>query len=416
MTDILYTRYIQQSDRAGIIKEMRKQGLFPCCVYMNERKWQRFAVQSIILLAVVLAFSVFRQESFIKDKVTKAMSERTVVTVVTNKTELAGTEEETIEREESVKTDVKHIKKRSHIYIEIPKSVVTTGASVYLYDNYMDSEIHLAIDGMAKKGFLQNDIIRYNKDKTFSGKTDEKNKKDPVKSLDIVSVKAKNGTYKTDIRIETKRLYAPELFETDSSYYISLAVPGRVYDKIVVIDAGHGGIDDGAKSLRGHREKDYNLIILKELKLLFDSSDFGIKAYYTRLSDKKVSKAARTGLANSLEADLFISIHCNSSEHGDGIAYGVEALYSNREPQNSELSNKKLAKILLENVAKKVDNKKRGVIRREGLYIMHHSNVPASIIEIGYMSNKSDLKYIITKSGQKKAAEGIYNGILEALT
>ena len=46
---------------------------------------------------------------------------------------------------------------------------------------------------------------------------------------------------------------------------------------------------------------------------------------------------------------------------------------------------------------------------------MHHSNVPASIIEIGYMSNKSDLKYIVSKSGQKKVAKGIYKGIMRAL-
>lgn len=381
---------------------------------MKEKKWQRFAVQSMILLAVVLAISVFGQESFIKDKVTKtkAMAERSVVA---SGIKLADTEEEIIEREESVKTDVVHVRKRSHIYIEIPKSVVSTGASVYLYDNYMDSEIHLTIDGMEKKGFLQNDIIRYNKDKTFIGKTDEDNKKDPVKSFSIISVKTKNETYKTEIRIKTKRLYAPELLETDDAYYISLAVPSKVYDKIIVVDAGHGGIDEGTKSFRGHYEKNYNLIILKELKALLDSSDSGIKAYYTRLNDKTISKAARTKLANSLKADLFISIHCNSSEYGDGTPYGVEVLYSKRKPRNSKLSNKKLAEILLENVAEKVNNKKRGVIRREGLYIMHHSNVPASIIEVGYMSNKSDLKYIVTKNGQKKMAEGIYNGILEAL-
>ena len=66
-------------------------------------------------------------------------------------------------------------------------------------------------------------------------------------------------------------------------------------------------------------------------------------------------------------------------------------------------------------MAEEIGNKKRGVIRREGLYIMHHSEVPASIIEIGYMSNKSDLKYILKKSGREKVAKGIYKGIMEAL-
>lgn len=381
---------------------------------IKKRKWQRFTVQSIILLALVLAISVFRQGNFIKDKAakTKAMAENSIIA---DEVELTDAEEEIVEREESVKTDIVHVKKRSHTYIEISKSVVSTGSSVYLYDNYMEQEINLTIDRMEKKGFLQNDIIRYNKGSTFIGKADENNKKDPVKSFSIISEKGKNGKYKTDIKIKTKRLYAPELLETDDAYYISLAVPSKIYDKIIVIDAGHGGIDEGTKSFRGHYEKNYNLIILKELKTLLDSSDSGIKAYYTRLTDKTISKAARTKLANSLKADLFISIHCNSSEYGDSAPYGVEVLYSKRKPHNSKLSNKKLAEILLENVAGKVNNKKRGVIRREGLYIMHHSNVPASIVEVGYMSNKSDLKYIVTKNGQKKMAEGIYNGILEAL-
>lgn len=377
---------------------------------MRERKWQRFTVQSIVLLVIVLAFSVFRQGGFTKYNGKRAMADKTVIT---NEVQLTDTEDILAEQEQSIKTNIEHIRKRSHTYIEIPKSVITTGASVYLYDNYMDSEIRITIDGMAKKGFSQNNIIRYNIGSKFIGAANVKNKKEILENFKIISEKKKDNTYKTQIKIKTKRLYAPELYETSNSYYISLAVPSDVYDKIVVIDAGHGGADEGTKSAQGHYEKDYNLIILKELKNLLNNSD--IKAYYTRLTDRRVSKARRTALANNLNADLFISIHCNSSEYGDEKPYGVEALYSKRNPPNSKLNNKKLAEILLENVAKKVNNKKRGVIRREGLYIMHHSNVPASIIEIGYMSNKSDLKYIIRKSGQKKAAEGIYNGIMEAL-
>lgn len=368
-------------------------------------------MQSVVLLAVVLAFSIFRQGGFVRESGKKVMAD---VTAVLNEAKVTVPEEtqepeKLAESVKSVKSDMVHIKRRSHTYIEIPKSAITTGAGIYLYDNYMDSEVCIVIDGTIQKG----SIIRYNRGSIFTGSANVKNKKDIVKNIETVSSKTEDGLRRTEVKITTKRLYAPELYETDSSYYISLAIPKDIYDKLVVIDAGHGGIDEGTKSFRGHCEKDYNLMVLKELKSLLDTSD--IKAYYTRLSDEKVSKAARTRLANSLDADLFISIHCNSAEYGDGEPYGVEALYSKRKPANSELDNKKLAEILLENVAEKVNSKKRGVIRREGLYIMHHSNVPASIIEIGYMSNKSDLKYIIKKSGQKKAAEGIYNGILEAL-
>ncbi len=377
---------------------------------MKEKKWQKFTVQSVILLAVVLAVSIFQQGGLVRESGKRVMADGTAVLEETKEPE----EIQEVQSVKSVKSDITHIKKRSSTYIEIQKSMITTGAGIYLYDNYINSEVCMVIDGMTQKNFLKNGIIRYNRGDKFIGNANYKNKQDIVESIDIISAKTKDGLYKTEVKIKTKRLYAPELYETDDSYYISLAVPKNIYDKIVVIDAGHGGIDEGTKSFRGHYEKDYNLMVLKELKNLLDTSD-NIKAYYTRLSDEKVSKVARTSLANNLDADLFISIHCNSSEYGNGEPYGVEALYSKRKPRNSRLENKKLAEILLDNVAEKVNSKKRGVIRREGLYIMHHSKVPASIIEIGYMSNKSDLKYIIKKSGQKKAAEGIYNGILEAL-
>jgi len=432
---------------------------------MEEKGWKKFTLQSIVFLIAVLAFSFLRQGNiFTKNNVTEVMADDVLPeknTIAVKATKVKAKEKQEKEAATGIKaefekpaiSDMEHIKKRSSTYIVIPKAVVPTGAAVYLYDRYMDQEVCLVIDGMVKKGFSTDNIIRYNKGNKYSGKEDkdatdikadkgkalkkagkktgkkavQKNVKkaakktrgdalegsDIVEGFQIKAYKKKNGKYRIGVNIKTKRLYAPALYETDTSYCISFAVPGKVYDKIVVVDAGHGGIDDGTRSARGHKEKEYNLLVLYELKDLLDKTD--IKVYYTRLDDRKVSKAARTELANKLKADLLVSIHCNSSEHGDGRAYGVEALYSLREPANSDLSNKKLAKILLNNVAESVHNKKRGVIRREGLYIMHHSDVPASIIEIGYMSNKLDLKYIVKKSGRQKVAKGIYKGIMEAI-
>ncbi len=71
------------------------------------------------------------------------------------------------------------------------------------------------------------------------------------------------------LEFKTKHLYAPVLYETDTGYFISLAKPRDVYDKIVVLDAGHGGIDEGTSSAKGHHEKEYTLLVLKELKSLW---------------------------------------------------------------------------------------------------------------------------------------------------
>lgn len=377
---------------------------------MKEKEWQKFAAQSVVLLIVAMVFCIFHSVDFIKDSGTRVMADDNLSAEYDNEPEMA---EVTPSVEEPTHSDEVHVKKRSNTYIMIPKSEVATGSAVYLSDDYMKSTVCLTISGMRSNRFSTDNIARVNGDIVCTGKADAKNRNDLVKGFTVKSNKLKNGQYKIEIDIRTRNLYEPLLFETDKAYYISLAVPHDIYDRIVVIDAGHGGIDEGTSSSDGKDcEKKYTLLVARELKNILDKSD--IKVYYTRLNDKHVSKTDRTALANKLNADLFISIHCNASQEGDNISYGVEALYSKRKSGNAKLSNKKLADLMMNSVADEVDNRKRGVIRREGLYLLHHANVPTTIIEIGYMSNKSDLKYIKKKSGQKKIAQGIYSGIKDA--
>lgn len=185
-------------------------------------------------------------------------------------------------------------------------------------------------------------------------------------------------------------------------------------DKILVLDAGHGGNDEGAWDQSGKRlEKNYNLKIVRMLKERFDQTE-GIQVYYTRLEDKEMTKKARVALANKLHADAFVSIHCNASDPGDTASQGVETLYSKRKTGTS-LSNKALAQNIVDRLAEVTGRKNRGTIRREGLYLMHHSKVPTTIVEIGYMSNKSDMKYLDSDKGSKKIVDGVYDGIMTSL-
>lgn len=225
-----------------------------------------------------------------------------------------------------------------------------------------------------------------------------------VYSYDFLSVKSVNTMLdnKDNISISSSD-------EDDKKSAPSLA------QKVIVIDAGHGGYDEGAIPADGkYCEKDYTLFVTKELKKLLDKTE--AEVYYTRLEDKAVSKKDRTKLANKLKADVFISIHCNILGNGNSSISGVEALYSKRKSGNEKLTNKKLAAILAENVSDMMETENRGAKQREDLYLMHHSNVPTSIIEIGYMSNKSDFAYIKSKEGRKKIAQSIYNAIEQALS
>lgn len=192
--------------------------------------------------------------------------------------------------------------------------------------------------------------------------------------------------------------------------------PGEMHrDKVLVLDAGHGGTDEGAWDQSGNPvEKKLNLAVVKMLKEKFDQTP-GIQVYYTRLTDTLVPKKKRVAMAHKLKADAFVSIHCNASDPGDTASRGIETLYSKRKTGKSKISNQALAQQIVDSLSASTGLKNRGTIRREGLYLMHHSKVPTTIVEIGYISNKSDLKYLNSKKGREKVVEGIYNGIMISL-
>lgn len=185
--------------------------------------------------------------------------------------------------------------------------------------------------------------------------------------------------------------------------------PRRQY--VVVIDAGHGGDDEGTGSTDWkYLEKDYALKVSDCLKEILDGTD--IQAYYTRTDDREVSKEDRVRLAKKVGADALISIHCNASDPDETTAKGVETLYSSRKAAaKNGLSSKELARNMLECVCETTGRQKRKVIRRDRLYLMHHADMPVTIVEIGFMTNRSDMEYMKSEENQKAIAQGIYREI-----
>lgn len=199
----------------------------------------------------------------------------------------------------------------------------------------------------------------------------------------------------------------------DGFLCMSLVDPHEIYDKVVVIDAGHGGSQPGAVK-RNILEKDLNLAIVKEIKALFDASkDKSIGVYYTRLDDTHVTLMDRADMANNLEADLFISIHNNASGSGRfNNENGTLVMYS---PDDEEyLSSKHLSQICLENVCATAGSTNVGLIDGDDIYIIRSSEVPVALIEVGYMTNHEELDKLITAEYQKLVAKGVYNAIIQA--
>ena len=191
---------------------------------------------------------------------------------------------------------------------------------------------------------------------------------------------------------------------------IDVAAPNELYDKIIVLDAGHGGDDPGA-SQGIYFEKNLNFLILNSyVKELFKDSD--IKVYFTRETDTFITLKDRAKFASKVGADLFISLHMNSFTSAS--AQGTEVFYSasNNKTVPSGLRSYLLAKKLVDNISTSISTRNRGATS-SSFYVVKNNSVPAVLIELGFMTNTSDLNKITNTTYQKKAADAIYKSVVE---
>ncbi|MFW5996829.1 MAG: N-acetylmuramoyl-L-alanine amidase family protein [Lentisphaeria bacterium] len=196
--------------------------------------------------------------------------------------------------------------------------------------------------------------------------------------------------------------------------------PGRPLRRIV-IDPGHGGKDEGAKS-GGIEEKGIVLAIAKELADLLESAGYSV--HLTRKDDTFLSLRQRQTIANQHRADLFISIHTNAvaSSQVNGIETfilppkGTSSTYShNRQklakPGNSfDKLNAAVAFSVHQQTRQVTGATERG-IKRAGFSVLEHLECPGILIETGFLTNPEERQKLVSRSYQKKLALGIARGI-----
>ena len=191
------------------------------------------------------------------------------------------------------------------------------------------------------------------------------------------------------IALMLDRVYELSQEYRSGSLYLDFVDPHDIYDKIVVVDAGHGGKMPGALKL-GISEKDIDLAILLKLKALFDADDENIGVYNTCQTDANAALDQRLHLANKSHAELFISIHNNSSATGNFTSTkGTQVMYS--ESDDAKLSSKHLAQICLDQVCKSLGSTKRNLLPGDSIYIIRTSKVPVALVEVGFMTNYEEL-------------------------
>ncbi|MBP5249556.1 MAG: N-acetylmuramoyl-L-alanine amidase, partial [Lachnospiraceae bacterium] len=120
----------------------------------------------------------------------------------------------------------------------------------------------------------------------------------------------------------------------------------------------------------------------------------------------------RVALANGVDADLFISVHCNASTVKEGN--GTEALYSTTQGKGDGFNSESLARLCVANLASALGTKLRGIVSGDDIRIVRNSKVPVTLLEVCFISNKNDLKLIKDENNRKNAAKSIYDSIIAA--
>lgn len=226
--------------------------------------------------------------------------------------------------------------------------------------------------------------------------------------IDSIEVSTSGG--KTTMRFYQNRISCYTIQEKNGQYVITVKNPQEVYDKVLLLDAGHGGSDPGASG-NGIIEKDMNLTILQKVAKALSKTD--IKVYVTRDSDVYPSNSSRAQTANAI-ADAMVSIHMNA---GSAVANGTEVLYKNHtNDTGSGLTSEKLAQLLQESIVAATGNTSRGTKLRTDLLILNTTTVPAVIVETVFISNPGDAVKISQEDYQDKVANAIASAIIEAFT
>jgi N-acetylmuramoyl-L-alanine amidase len=212
----------------------------------------------------------------------------------------------------------------------------------------------------------------------------------------------------------------------------------------IVIDAGHGGHDTGTIGPHGLMEKDLCLDVALRLGALIEQKLPGADVIYTRKDDTFIPLEERTAIANEAKADLFISIHANSSH--DPAARGIETYYLNfatsaetlevasRENANSQESlhdlqdliqkiarnekieeSKELASDIQDTLTARMQlvnhgEKNRGV-KKAPFVVLIGANMPSVLSEIAFVSNPGDERLLRKPDQRQRIADGLYRGV-----
>ncbi|MFA6418426.1 MAG: N-acetylmuramoyl-L-alanine amidase [Candidatus Margulisiibacteriota bacterium] len=176
-------------------------------------------------------------------------------------------------------------------------------------------------------------------------------------------------------------------------------VHGLLRGKSIIIDPGHGGDDPGATACNGIQEKYLTLATARRVAALLREA--GATVYMTRNEDRRSSLSDVTNFANKTRADIFISIHYNST-YSREIA-GTETYYYNP-------VSRRFAEIMHESLIRGVGRKDRG-LRRVRFFTVKHATMPAVLLEPAFLSNNEEADLARSAEFEERIAKSIKKGV-----
>jgi N-acetylmuramoyl-L-alanine amidase len=191
----------------------------------------------------------------------------------------------------------------------------------------------------------------------------------------------------------------------------------------VVLDPGHGGDESGASGRNGLTEKDLNLRVVKRTSALLTSR--GISNVLTRTADYRVPLRVRAEIANTLEADVLVSVHHNAPQLGNSDGPGTEIFV-----QSNSRESRRLGGVIYERTIAQLEQfdiqwvsaRDAGVIEvrntdgEDSYGMIRRPEVPAVLVELGYIANPAEATLFDTPEYIEAAAIGLADGIETYLT
>lgn len=191
---------------------------------------------------------------------------------------------------------------------------------------------------------------------------------------------------------------------------ITILKPALNNEKLVVIDAGHGGYEPGA--IYGNlKEKDLNLDIALRLNSLLKKKK--VKTYMIREHDSYVGLYERAYIANKLNASLFLSIHNNAM--GDKGYDGTMTLYYPSRSNNTGFSGKTFAQIIQDKLLIRLKTTNRSIRERPNLVVLKATTMPAALAEVAFMTNSNDRNNLQKSYFRQRAAQSLCDAIIKSL-